>query len=365
MPTTSHRALPAVVEQTYFGFAPPTLVHTQETILQKGEPDLERPFEPCVPWAKLSSRERQLATLVEPATALEASFRHSGWAKTRAAVLEALKRCCVPLSRVERFAECGACCMVQRLEAGDLVRTVANYCHDRFCLPCGVKRSQDIAANLVAFMDGSEARHMVLTLRHADEPLAKLFDRLVESFAKMRRAKFWGESVRGGAYFFECKRSESGEFWHPHLHCILVGSYISQKQLSEEWLRITGDSKIVYIRRIEDEQKVASYVAKYATKPLDPSVFREPDWLDECVRALGGRRLCGTFGEWRGRGLEDQPADGRVWINVGRLDCVAAQADRGCLASQGLMVALWPDWRPAQKGTSANSGPPGANRGRA
>jgi REP element-mobilizing transposase RayT len=53
-----------------------------------------------------------------------------------------------------------------------------------------------------------------------------------------------------------------------HLHMVIDTGYIPQKLLSDLWLQITGDSKIVDIREVHlsDSANVASYMAKYITK---------------------------------------------------------------------------------------------------
>jgi len=69
-----------------------------------------------------------------------------------------------------------------------------------------------------------------------------------------------------------------------------------QDWLSEQWLSITGDSKIVHIRRARAED--SRYLAKYATKSgAELAIDAEDIWRN--VDALRGLRLVGTFGNCR------------------------------------------------------------------
>jgi hypothetical protein len=92
-----------------------------------------------------------------------------------------------------------------------------------------------------------------------------------------------------------------------------------QKDLAAAWLKITGDSHIVDIRFVRSPDRVAAYITKYASKPLTGEVARDPDALDEAVTALAGRRLCTTFGLWRGIPLLEPPEDGE-WFKLGTLN---------------------------------------------
>lgn len=347
--------VPASVEQAYFPFAPSDLVHVQETSLHPGKPEKRVRVRETEADKRLAHLAKRWDYTPQPASHAETHFRHSGWAATRQKVIAALKRGVGNENRIERFVNCGSACMVQREVGGRALRCVANYCHDRFCLPCASARSRLIARNLSDFMAEEPATHMVLTLKHSDAPLTKQFDRLVKAFAELRRLKCWKLRIRGGGYFFEVKRSRDGKFYHPHLHCILIGSYLPQAELSAEWLRVTGDSSIVYLQAIRDKKEVVNYAAKYASKPLDPSIFRDPSWLDECLIALRGRRLCGCFGEWRGKGLEDPDPVERVWVNVGYLGHLISDAVAGGLGSLAVLKLLRPKWEVDLKGTGGRA----------
>jgi len=166
-------------------------------------------------------------------------------------------------------------------------------------------------------MENREVRFVTLTLRHSRTPLEDQLDRLYRSFNVLRRRKFWLAHVDGGAAFCETKVSEKDGLWHPHLHLVVVGSYMDQRTLSQEWLAVTGDSSVVDISRVRDEKTVGFYITKYVSKPLDSSLFTDESLLQEAIVALSGRRLCMTFGSWRGTPLVEVEHGEEQWTRLG------------------------------------------------
>jgi len=191
-------------------------------------------------------------------------------------------------------------------------------CHDRFCLPCGQTRSRQIARNLTAAIGKTRVRFVTLTTGKTDAPLRDLLDHLYRSFRALQRRAFWRAHVKGGVAFLELKRSTRSDRWHPHLHLIVEGRYIPHPDLKHEWGIVTQGDSIVFIRGNIDTAKLTHYVCKYASKPMDPSFIRIPEWLDEAVFALKGRRLVTTWGGWRTL-LLTQHDDDVGWTYAGEL----------------------------------------------
>ena len=328
------------IPQHYFDYAPSALVLKQETKSHRGEQCPPRPKRNEPGYDEWDKRTKPLERQVQPATAAETAFRHSGWSDTRQRVERALVRCCVPDARIERFRQCGSGCMVQRQVTTQKLRKSANYCHDRNCKPCAAAKGAAIARNLAKLMAEGEYTHVVLTIKHSDRPLAEQFTHLIESFAKLRRARVWSDRCDAGAYFFECKTTEDRSALHPHLHIVIRSSFIPHADLSKAWKVATGDSSYVWIEAINNKQKAVRYVAKYASKGLDASIYQNDDWLDCCMRALHGRRLCSTFGNWRGVELEDAHGPELPWVNVGWLSSLLRMAREGCVGSAAVVRRL-------------------------
>lgn len=89
---------------------------------------------------------------------------------------------------------------------------------------------------------------------------------------------------------------------------------------------------IVDIKLVHDDAAIGRYITKYVSKPLDNSFLRRHPQLDEIVTAMRGRRLCITFGDWRGIQLTQSPTPGE-WINLGSFHDVLTLASDGDLDS--------------------------------
>lgn len=260
---------------------------------------------------------------------LAETFRHSGWRRNRRLVYEALRRTMQTIGRITSFCDCGYTAFVYRsVDPPHVYRLAGSSCHDKFCTPCARDRSHTIAANVLAHLDGKSVRFATLTIKHNAETLGRQLDRLYEAFRKLRASRVWKRHVVGGAAFLEIKWIEASQSWHPHLHTIIEGRYFARQALSAAWLKATGDSMVTDIRAIKDAAKIASYVTKYASKTVNDTFINRPDCLDAAIIALRGRRLCLTFGTWRGLKLTECPSD-RDWEALGSFHEVCLRAISG------------------------------------
>lgn len=146
-------------------------------------------------------------------------------------------------------------------------------------------------------------RLATLTLASSDDPLGEQIDRMSAAFRTLRRSAFWKQHVDGGVWAIEVTYNVETGRWHPHVHIIMDGSYIPQADLKAAWLKITGDSSVVDVRKCDDARDAARYIATYVGKLAD--LLRVPaarviDYAD----ALHRRRLAGTFGTSHAHTLE-------------------------------------------------------------
>lgn len=254
-------------------------------------------------------------------------FRHSGWRHNRSLVRHSLTRTEATPSRRSAFHHCGADAYVFRSkEDPNVFRIGGSACHDRWCQPCALGRATTIAGNVLDLIRGKEIRFLTLTIRgHPDFSLKRQLAKLYNSFAALRRRKLWKKSVDGGVAFVELKWSTRGHLWHPHLHCLMQGRYLDQERLKRVWYKITTDSFEVKIRKPDNDAKTTAYVTKYASKPLNNTFANHPDLLDEAIVALAGRKLCLTYGTWRGLKLTATVTEG-CWEIVGSLDNIISRA---------------------------------------
>lgn len=273
------------------------------------------------------------------------TFRHSGWRHNRKLVHNSLRRTQQSASRLNAFSTCGWRSFVYRtVDPPHAYRLAGSSCHDRFCTPCANDRSRCIASNVLKKLAREPARFATLTIRHTTEPLDIQVRRLYASFTKLRAGTVWKRHVTGGCAFIEIKWIATTREWHPHLHCVLHGRYFPKQLLSATWHAITGDSFITDIRAITDEAKIAHYVTKYAAKSVNDTFLNRPDLLDEVVTCLRGRRLCHTFGTWRGLKLTEIPND-RDWESIGSFHDVCLRAIDGDPEAEDAITMICRDRR--------------------
>lgn len=276
---------------------------------------------------------------VTPIDSDETAFRHSGWAVRRRQTHQCLNRIGASSSRLDRFCNCGSGCCVEVNDTSGQVRLAANYCRDRLCVPCGRSRSARVTNALIKESKGRTVRFATFTLRHSVTPLADQIDRLYRSFAAMKRRSWWRARCTGGAAVLEIKLGREG-LWHVHLHTLLIGRFMEQKQLASEWHAVTGDSYIVDIRKVDTGANAIRYCASYVGKPVDAGIYESPDKLDETARALHGRRVINTWGCWAKLELDADEDEGGNWIVVGRLSRLLRDAASGDRAAQMMVRAL-------------------------
>lgn len=265
-------------------------------------------------------------------------FRHRGWEPTRKRVWEALREAGAPVSRRTNFAQCGRSGWVLRSNAEPIrVAVRTNKCHDRFCVSCANDRAATVRAAVRERMGNERYRFVTLTLKHSDAGLAEKLQELGAAFGALRRTKLWQKAVLGGFAVTEIKRVRATGCWNVHLHALVHGKYLDQTALKNAWHRITGDSFIVDVRAVRDANNAADYTAKYATKGFDGSVTESVPVLVEAVRALAGKRLITTFGDWRGFALTGTEPTDAGWTLVGSYDEVRRWADNGDASAKWLL----------------------------
>lgn len=311
-----------------FGVSSPKLVKTQTK--SDGQPQpVADPNLSYTDRVYMERLERLYAGQIPTPHRIETTFRHSGWATDRIRVCQALETSGVADKRVVRFCACGAASYVEWSPSRQKHRVKAFHCGDRFCLPCAQTRAVKVKENLMKWTENEKVQFDTFTLRASDDTLATMLTRIIRCFSKVRESVLWRVGVKAGAYVVEIKLGEGSGKWHVHLHVLTIGKGVVQRELRKEWERVTGDSFIVDVQDLSHREEGVRYVAKYATKGWTQEVLQHPDALRECVIALRGRRLLGTFGEWRGRKLEGDDGAERDWRMVGSVRHVFAEALRG------------------------------------
>lgn len=135
-------------------------------------------------------------------------------------------------------------------------------CGDRTCLRCRKKwhgHHRDILKRIIQAW-GTNIRVMTLTLRNipdADFDRSSI-KRLRKSFSRLLHRKYFKARIRGG--FYVVHLTNIGNGWHPHIHVVYKGEFISKAILVRTWGNITGDSYIVDIKPMVGPKKALQYL---------------------------------------------------------------------------------------------------------
>jgi hypothetical protein len=275
-----------------------------------------------------------------PSADVEIPFRHSGWARLREKTAAAFERAGIKRSRLIRFRACGSRCWVLKkpTNENELVLAV-EHCHDRFCVPCARARAANLSAELLKLCEGKDLRFFTFTLKHSNTPLQMQLDRLTRCWRKLRGKRVWSATQRGGVAVIELHRSKKDGLWHPHLHVISEGDFVSNAEMSNAWKRVTGDSFIVDVRRLRDAKEACRYVAKYAAKGVAFDGDYDVDVLAEAITALRSKRLVQCFGSWSHFKTTDKPA-AETWERWITLEELVMQAAAGVLSARETLHQL-------------------------
>ena len=197
-------------------------------------------------------------------------------------------------------------------------------CGSRICPDCRRKDFWRLAkgySNAVQVMKAPKL--MTLTLINKSDLSQDEVKRLRSSFVKLMRRKYYRSKVRGGLYAIEVVNKGKG--WNIHMHVLLDANYIDQKQISQDWRELTGDSYIVDIRIADSPKKGLHYILKYLSKP--PQLNGE-DAKNQYQKVLKGVRLVQPFGSlYRDLKLEHRDlacpkCGGFGWISSFEVDSV-------------------------------------------
>lgn len=131
----------------------------------------------------------------------------------------------------------------------------------------------------------------------------------LRAYHKRRKGKDGrGEVLKASSAVWSYEVTQKGNGWHPHVHAIwLCREAPDPFQLSEEWHALTGDSFIVDVSPISQDDPVSGFleVFKYALKFAD---LADSDRL-HAYKVLRGKRLQDSFGELRGLDVEPSDSD--------------------------------------------------------
>ena len=198
--------------------------------------------------------------------------------------------------RRQLYNSCRTSAWFVRHRVSGKIRIASSRCNLRWCPLCIKTKRYIMLQSLIPWIQqAKKPKFITLTLRHSNAKLSHQIESLYKFFSNLRRRPYWKRRIKGGIWFFQIKKSESDNLWHPHLHIVSEGNYLPQSELASIWCDITHGSSIVDIRAVKDVKKAAAYVSRYASAPCRLLDLSLDDAL-EVVDSLHGRRICGTFG---------------------------------------------------------------------
>ena len=221
----------------------------------------------------------------------------------------------------ERVHTCGDYLLFRHFFTVDQVRLhAAQFCKKHLLCPlCAIRRGAKALAAYLARFEVVKAQNpnlkpFLITLTVKDgEDLAERFKHLQKAQHELwkRRSRGRGcalDGVAGAVWSYEVKRGQGSGLWHPHLHMVALAEIEPDEQeLAQEWHAITGDSFIVDVRPIDQEDPVSGFIEvfKYAVKFSEQG----PQDTVHAWETLRGRRLLASAGKFRGVVVPDELTD--------------------------------------------------------
>jgi len=222
------------------------------------------------------------------------------------------------LRKLDAFEYCRKVAWFVRHDVTGLVRVASQQCHLRWCPLCAKTRTNFVSQQVQEWIETTKySKFITLTIVSTDTPISDQINHLYDSFKRLRKKKAFKSKIKAGVWFFQITKNKTTGLWHPHLHIIGIGKFLSKRELSRTWLECTGDSKIVDIKAVKDKKQAAMYAARYAAKPADLALVDIPDAAD-LVMAMQGRRICGSWGKGCKISFRPcKPEDANQWTNIG------------------------------------------------
>lgn len=244
-------------------------------------------------------------------------------------------------SQVKRIADCCRFSQVMTAEDDGSVAICRQRCKSRLCPYCGRRRSMQLRGTMIeAVRKLDSPRFVTLTLRSSAAPLRDQVQQVNRAFATLRRTDLWKRNFTGGVYVVEVTFNRHTLQWHPHIHVIVDGQFVPQKDLKSAWERVTGGSTIVDIRKCHSIKSAVDHLCTYTTKSQDASHVPS-EFLAEWADAMHGLRMASTFGTLHGCRLNpDKEPMTEGMKSVCPMGVLATQADRGDARAQDLFNRL-------------------------
>ncbi len=177
-------------------------------------------------------------------------------------------------------------------------------CNIRFCPVCANRRAARFVRKYLVFVVAFIALNLsykpcLLTLTQKKikgESKREARARILASFKKVIRRKFFDEYFAGGIWAGEVTENSLGNHFHLHLF-VFRRKFIDEKLLKSEWSKVSPGAKNLNIKLIDSVENGLREVIKYISKPI-PSENLTLQSVREILE-LKGLRMIDTFGDFR------------------------------------------------------------------
>lgn len=198
--------------------------------------------------------------------------------------------------QADRYETCGLKYTVVRCKSCHIPLIGPMRCESRICESCSRKYAARVRKNQYEHLKhfrrsrGKWFMHLILTLKVHELYRPQTAD--VKRSGKCLRKlinKLWPRKQGCGAFAV----LEVGKRHNLHYHVLIYGYYIPQKAISDLWLKLTGDSRVVYITAARSPKRCVNYLLKYITKP---PIKKNPKAMAEYLDMICGIRRIRTYG---------------------------------------------------------------------
>jgi len=211
-------------------------------------------------------------------------------------------------TQAEKIKDCGDCMSIRAKSDGGFY-LCRDRCRARLCPECSHQRGRVAAERIEHVLKAADdVRHLTLTLRSQDAPLAAQLDILTASFRRLRQTATWRTHCRGAIGSIQITRNAKSGLWHPHLHILVDGVYWPHAEIMAAWAKASGGSDILLIKPVHSRSKHAAYIARYVTAPNEIAAW-PTEAICEYARASRSRRTLITCGSMHGQGLPPKETD--------------------------------------------------------
>jgi hypothetical protein len=227
-------------------------------------------------------------------------------------------------------------------------------CGSMWCPICNLKKALKMSSQFSRFASlHQDLKKVFLTLTWKN--ISKIKEDTFEIFRndftkKFLRNRQIKKNIYGGLYAFDYTINSSTKQFNFHLHCLIfLINYINQSIISDVWQKITGDSFVVDIRKVNDIKNGIAEVLKYcqSNKLL---LVEAGSQRDELISAVSKIRRLSKFGKLYREKLESGILQCKD-CHSERFDRTFFDSDVGNIYehSQGKLNITWEDTRSFEK----------------